>query len=146
MTKVLQSLTTFELLCGLNSFPVPSQQMTMFFGILGIWVCLLIAVVLLCCPGNTRAQGEENVKLPQKFGRVKPDCMVLSYHIRNVPVLSTIEMSPSFGFTLPRNRERVPWRKSLFSRDDSELEEGCDVGSGMGARGKGQRPFPRPAL
>src|SRR6266404_6627442 len=76
MTKVLQSLTTFELLCGLNSFPVPSQQMTMFFGILGIWVCLLIAVVLLCCPGNTRAQGEENVKLPQKFGRVKPDCMV----------------------------------------------------------------------
>ena len=70
----------------------------------------------------------------------------VSYHIRNVPVLSTIEMSPSFGFTLPRNRERVPLRKSLFSRDDSELEEGCDVGSGMGARGKGQRPFPRTAL
>ena len=37
MTSVLQSLTTFELLCGLNSFPVPSQQMTMFFGIL---ICL----------------------------------------------------------------------------------------------------------
>src|SRR5207245_7589664 len=32
----------------------------------------------------------------------------LSYHIRNVPVLSTIEMSPSFGFTLPRNSVSVP--------------------------------------
>jgi hypothetical protein len=42
--------------------------------------------------------------------------------IRNVPVLSTIEMSPSFGFTLPRNRERVPLRKSLFSRAKSKGE------------------------
>src|SRR5437016_11770184 len=70
----------------------------------------------------------------------------VSYHIRNVPVLSTIEMSPGCGFTLPRKSGRVPLRKSLFSRDDSELEEGCDVGSGMGARGKGQRLFPRTAL
>jgi hypothetical protein len=42
--------------------------------------------------------------------------------IGNVPVLSTIEMSPSFGFTLPRNRERVPLRKSLFSRAKSKGE------------------------
>ena len=47
---------------------------------------------------------------------------------------------------LPRKRGRVPWRKSLFSKDDSKLEEGSALGSGKGARGKGQRPFPRPAL
>src|SRR6266446_3594444 len=92
------------------------------------------------------ATGGRIESLPVGLAKVNAIPWVLSYHIRNVPVLSTIEMSPSFGFTLPRNRERVPWRKSLFSRDDSELEEGCDVGSGRGAGGKGQRPFPRPAL
>ena len=82
----------------------------------------------------------------QQGARVVVSGRRVSYHIRNVPVLSTIEMSPGFGFTPPRRSGRVPLLKSLFSRDDSELEEGWDVGSGMGARGKGQRPFPRSAL
>src|SRR6266851_7697371 len=84
--------------------------------------------------------------LTQGMGRLKKRSEPLSYHIRNVPVFSTIEMSPGFGFMLPRKSGRVRLRKSLFSRDDSKLEEGCAVVSGMGARGKGQRPFPRSAL
>src|ERR1022692_1687829 len=70
----------------------------------------------------------------------------MSYHNRNVPVFSTIEMSPGFGFMLLRKRVRVPLVKSLFFKDDSKQEEGSGVGSGKGARGKGQRPFSRPAL
>jgi len=37
----------------------------------------------------------------------------VSYHIRNVPVFSTIEMSPGCGFTLPRRSRRVPLRKAF---------------------------------
>src|ERR1700687_6187667 len=82
----------------------------------------------------------------QIWARKQPPGNLMSYHIRNVPVLSTIEMSPGCGFTLPRKSGRVPLRKSLFSRDDSELEEGFGLMSGVGARGKGQRPFPPSAL
>src|ERR1039457_921478 len=63
----------------------------------------------------------------------------MSYHNRNVPVFSTIEMSPGFGFMLLRKRVRVPLVKSLFFKDDSKQEEGSGVGSGKGARGKGQQ-------
>ena len=58
----------------------------------------------------------------------------LSYHNRNVPVLSTIEMSPGCGFILPRKRWVSFFVESLVSKDDAKLEEGCDLGLGMGAR------------
>src|SRR5208337_158182 len=71
---------------------------------------------------------------------LSPQVWIVSYHIRNVPVLSTIEMSPGCGFMQPRKRGHVPWRKSLFSRDDSQLEEDCGVGSGKGRGGRGSAP------
>src|SRR5260370_2320862 len=77
---------------------------------------------------------------------VKAERGRLSYHNRNVPVLSTIEMSPSCGFTLPRKSWLRFFDESLVSRDDWQREKGCGVVSGKGARGKGQRPCPRSAL
>jgi len=65
----------------------------------------------------------------------------MSYHNRNVPVLCTIEMSPSCRFTKPQKRSAFSFADiDLFSTDDQAPE--CRIWvSGMGARGKGQRPF-----
>src|SRR5208282_5502009 len=71
---------------------------------------------------------------------------MLSYHIRNVPVLSTIEMSPGCGFILPRKRRVSFFVEGLFSGDVSGRGEGCGGVGGRGAGGRGQRPLPRSAL
>src|SRR6266478_2315876 len=67
----------------------------------------------------------------------------LSYHIRNVPAFSTIEVSPGCGFTMPRKRLVFSSPASLVSKDDGQLAVVDEIaeGSGMGVRGKGQRPF-----
>jgi hypothetical protein len=65
---------------------------------------------------------------------VKEKEAIMSYHYRNVPVFSTIEMSPGFDFMLARKRGRAPLLKRLVSRDGWELEEGCALESGKGAR------------
>jgi hypothetical protein len=59
---------------------------------------------------------------------------------------TTIEMSSGFGFTVPRKRWGFLSAASLVSKDDEELEEGCALVLGKGAREKGQRPFSRRAL
>src|SRR2546422_7510507 len=43
---------------------------------------------------------------------------VLSYHIRNVPAFSTIEMSPGCGFTIPRKKPVFSCAASLVATDD----------------------------
>src|SRR5436305_14609971 len=70
----------------------------------------------------------------------------MSYHNRNVPVLCTIEMSPSCRFTKPQKRSAFSFADiDFFSTDDQAPE--CRIWvSGMGARGKGQGPFPRSAV
>src|SRR5260370_25102997 len=50
---------------------------------------------------------------------------ILSYHNRNVPVLSTIKMSPGSGFTLPRKSWLRFFDKRLASRDDWQPEKAC---------------------
>ena len=70
----------------------------------------------------------------------------VSYHIRNVPVLCTIEMSPSFRFTKPQKRSAFSFADIDFFSTDDQVPE-CRIWvSGMGARGKGRRPFPRSSL
>ena len=64
---------------------------------------------------------------------------ILSYHIRNVPAFSTIEMSPGCGFTIPRKKPVFSCAASLVATDDCWPEPVWVWG--MGARGKGQRPF-----
>src|SRR6266852_5601823 len=49
--------------------------------------------------GNGRATA---LIFAQQGARVVVSGRRVSYHISNVPVLSTIEMSPGFGFTPPR--------------------------------------------
>src|SRR3989442_8102476 len=63
----------------------------------------------------------------------------MSYHIRNVPAFSTIEMSPGCGFTMPRKKPVFSCAASLVATDDCWPEPVWVWG--MGARGKGQRPF-----
>src|SRR5439155_16161170 len=67
----------------------------------------------------------------------------MSYHIRNVPVFSTIEMSPGCGFTMPRKKPVFSFAASLVAKDDG-WPEPVWVWVwvwGMGVRGKGQGPF-----
>src|ERR1035437_3868509 len=71
----------------------------------------------------------------------QPRDVVWSYHIRNVPVLSTIEMSPGCGFTLPRTRRVSSWAQSRVARVDSELGE-RGVVSGIRDVGEGAAPLP----
>jgi hypothetical protein len=42
----------------------------------------------------------------------------LSYHIRNVPGLSSIEISPGCGFTMPKKKLVSSSADSGFSKDD----------------------------
>ena len=70
----------------------------------------------------------------------------LSYHIRNVPGLSTIEMSPGCGFTMPKKKlVSSSVDSGFFSKDDRQRARKI-FDLGMGARGKGQRLFPRSSL
>src|SRR5713226_731121 len=75
--------------------------------------------------------------------RCQPVSRTLSYHIRNVRAFSTIEVSPGCGFTMPRKRLVFSSPASLVSKDDGQLAvvDEFAEGSGMGVRGKGQRPF-----
>src|SRR5207253_5838349 len=67
--------------------------------------------------------------------------LLLSYHNRNVPALSTIEVSPGCSFTMPRKRSASSCVDSdSFSTDDRPW--GCRIlVSGMG-RGEGAEPLP----
>jgi hypothetical protein len=69
----------------------------------------------------------------------------VSYHIRNVPAFSTIEVSPGCGFTMPRKRLVFSSPASLVSKDDGQLAVVDEIaeGSGMGVRGKGQWSAPQ---
>ena len=75
--------------------------------------------------------------------QVKDGVTFLSYHNRNVPALSTIEVAPGCSFTMPRKRSASScFDSDSFSTDDRPW--GCRIlVSGMGARGKGQPLFPR---
>ncbi len=64
---------------------------------------------------------------------------LLSYHIRNVPGLSTIEMSPGCGFTVPRKKPVFSFAASLVAKDDWPPDLSGGWVWGKGARGKGQR-------
>jgi hypothetical protein len=74
------------------------------------------------------------------FYKVNSDVPAVSYHIRNVPVFSTIEVSPGCGFTVPRKRLVFSSPASLVSKDDGQLAVVDEIaeGSGMGVRGKGR--------
>jgi len=97
--------------------------------------------------GETRELNPESgVRLALNQEAVKDKCCNLSYHNRNVPGFSTIEMSPGYGFTMPKKiSEFSCFGSDSFSMDDQP--QGCTIlVLGMGARGKGQRLFPRSAL
>ena len=83
--------------------------------------------------------------LRQRYRQVNECRMQVSYHIRNVPALSTIEMTLDLFMQQDANDERFSV-ESPVSKDDWEPGKGCDEVSGMGARGKGQGPFPRSAV
>src|SRR5712692_6297843 len=69
--------------------------------------------------------------------RVNTNQARLSYHIRNVPAFSTIEVSPGCGFTMPRKRLVFSSPASLVSKDDGQQAVVDEIaeGSGMGVRG-----------
>jgi hypothetical protein len=62
----------------------------------------------------------------------------MSYHLRNVPVFSTIDMSPVV-FSLLQENSPGFFVENLISKDHGQRAEGCDEVLGMGARGKRQR-------
>ena len=61
----------------------------------------------------------------------------MSYHIRSVPGLSTIEMSPGCGFTKPRKKPVFSFAASLVAKDGPQLAVVDEIvePAGMGVRG-----------
>jgi hypothetical protein len=66
----------------------------------------------------------------------------MSYHIRSVPSLST-RNAPGYGFTMPKKKLVSSGPEIFFA---AKGEAWRNLVLGMGARGKGQRPFPRSSL
>jgi hypothetical protein len=62
--------------------------------------------------------------------------LTVSYHIRSVPSLSTIEMSPGYGFTMSKKKLVSSCPEIFFA---AKGEAWRNLVLGMGARGKGQR-------
>jgi hypothetical protein len=94
----------------------------------------------------TNGRAESAQSLVSTASTVNMQGVALSYHIRNVPAFSTIEMSPGCGFTTPVKKIVSASVCKSVAKDDSSVPVRGQWGSGMGARGKGQRPFLRSAL
>src|SRR5206468_6440152 len=65
----------------------------------------------------------------------------LSYHIRSVPSLSTIEMSPGYGFTRPKKKLVSSCPEIFFAANDEAWRNSV---LGMGRGGRGSAPFLAP--
>jgi hypothetical protein len=88
---------------------------------------------VICSKEPPSDESSTNFRLPiaefrKRLGprgqNVKGSNRYLSYHNRNVPVVSTIEMSPSCGFTQLRKRRPCFSDESLGAEDDSQRGEG----------------------
>ena len=66
----------------------------------------------------------------------------VSYHNRNVPTFSTIEMSPGCSFTMPTKKPVFSCAASLVAKDDSAPAEGYGAIFGDGGAGEGAAPLP----
>src|SRR5580693_8818303 len=66
----------------------------------------------------------------------------LSYHNRNVPVLSAIEMSPGCRFTMPMKTSAFSFVGSGFFSTDDRQRECTILVSGTGGGGRGPAPLP----
>ena len=89
-------------------------------------------------PKNHQAQFWAGI-IPPVADHVKTQGLGMSYHNRNVPVLSNMEMSLGCRFTMPMKTSAFSFVGSGFFSTDDRRRECTILVSGMGARGKGQR-------